>query len=320
MNTATGLHARTTVYPDRATWLAARGGGLGASEAAQLLGLSPWGGPWDVVAAKRTGDVSDDPDELADPDEGRTADDPLVRGQMLEPVVLAMLEHSTGVKAIPSGEWFGGAPGSVTISRHAEHPWLAASFDALTPDGEPVEAKTDASRSGWKWAPSGTVIRPADPDVETLIPVHYLVQVLVQLAVSGAPRAYVPVFLGSFRFRWLLVERDEAHERQLLRALADAWTRYVVNGEDPDIDASAACVAAMRARYRGTDDGIRQATEDEARHVLALAARKHADALADEARAHLLASMQGATCLLLPGSPPRGVRRNRASSLTTFGF
>jgi hypothetical protein len=36
VNASTGLHARTTVYPDRASWLAARGGGLGASEAAQL--------------------------------------------------------------------------------------------------------------------------------------------------------------------------------------------------------------------------------------------------------------------------------------------
>lgn len=310
---------RTTLYPDRPAWLAARAQGLGASSAAGLLGLSPHIGPWDVIAGLRRGEPTDDSDDLDDPDEGRAPDDPLVRGTLLEPVVLQMYGVATGTPAIPAGEWFAArgvhGAGPLAITRHPALPWLSASLDALTPDGCPVEAKTDASRVLFRWAKSGTELRASE--AEEFVPVHYLVQLLVQLAVTGAPYGDFAILSGGFRFRWIRVYRDEDHERQLLACLADAWERHVIRGEDPDPDASDACVAALRERYRGMRAGGREATEEEAGWIDTLLARREAEEAARRARAHLLASMGPHDLLTLPGRRG-GVRRNAAGALTAF--
>lgn len=316
------MRDRTTVYATRAEWLAARSLGLGASEAAPLLGHSPFRGPWDVVAAKRRGELAEDPDDVTD-DGDLDADDPLVRGTLLEPAVLAMYGHDTGVRAVPAGEWFGGPPGSLAITRHPTLPWLSASLDAVLLDGSGVvEAKTDASRSGWKWAASGTEVE-AGPALAGVLPDHCAIQGMVQLACADVSWVDFALLLGGFKFRRIRLHRNARAEDVILRDLTEAWERYVVGGEDPDPDASDACVQALRARYAQVDDGARRAADDEVRLMLRIAAAKAADRDAKEARASLLARMAGASRLWTDAAPTgaaRGARRDSRGALTVYGF
>ena len=312
--------SRTTVYPTRDAWLAARSTTLGASEAAPLLGLSSFAGPWDVVAKKRAGLTMDDSDDLGT-DEAPDASDPRVRGQILEPAVLAYYREATGRDVVSVAEAAGSA--GVAITRHPSIPWLTASLDAIEIPGLrlAVEAKTDAV-GAWRWGASGTEISAGDENAEDVVPPPYFVQVIIQMAVADIDAVDLAVLCPRFRFRWIRVHRHAGVEEQIIRMLTARWNAWIVGTEDPLLDSSDECVAAMKARYsKGATS--RRATEEEAGWISVLMARKAADRAADGVKPFLLRAM-GSThhSLTLPPGPmgqPCGVRRDVRGALTVYG-
>lgn len=311
------------VYADRDEWLAARRAdptSIGASEVAAILGVSPYLGPWDVWTTKMAGDVADEPDVVTgdDPDAAPDLDNPLDRGNVWEPFVRQLAGIAMGTTVHPPGFILAQSASSIVRVEHDDHPWATCSPDGWAPGGYgavPVELKTDASRSGWAWGKSGTVIADVDDNARAAAPPHYLTQVWWQLAVTGAPFGYLVVVLGSYRVRWFRIEANADIQRQLLDRVGEWRERHLVRGIEPDRDASEACVRHYRAMYLGADDGERLATDAEAAAIYDLdAARKAgkaAELAARDALSRLLPTMAGATRLRLPDSRASATRDSR---------
>lgn len=314
------LADRTTCYPDRPTWLAGRRGALGASEVAAIMGASPYAGPWDVWAAHtQGGEVPDD--EGAPEERGVSLADPRVRGSVLEPMVLLAHQTVTGLRTRPLGDHLG-HPGTLAVTQHPTCAHLRASLDGVVEDGGELglmEAKT--SRYPWQWGPDGAVIEglPEDPP----IPPHILVQVHAQLEVSRLPWADVGVITGGLTYRHYRVMAHPETGCRIVRLVTEWWTRHIIGGQTPDLDDSAACIAAVRARLLASNGTTRPATPDEEEAMRTIAARKQAESAATAARARLLASIGEHRALTLPPSPqgePRGVRRDSRGALTVYGL
>jgi len=254
------------LYPTRAAWLRARRDPLaiGASEAAAVLGVSPYMTAWDLYELKR-GQRSRGDDDRTD-DELRA----LSRGTRWEPVVLAEYAEASEGMIVEPGAHFGRAGHLVTVANRA-FPWLRESPDAFAIDkwgtfGH-VEAKTAMDRDAWT-QDSGAIIDRWSDGSEELVPPHYAVQAYVQLAVTGLPWndlcALVPSG-GWLEVRWVRLMRDEATQSEIVDALTEWRERHLVRGEVPEVDGSAACNRYLAREFQSVDDRpARVATSDEA--------------------------------------------------------
>jgi putative phage-type endonuclease len=211
----------------RPDWLVARRSGIGASEAAAVMGLGPKredGTPYrtqlEVYADKvAEGPATDHGSEKAH------------WGQLFEPVILEEFARRTE-RRVRAG-------GLLMRSRTERH--LICTLDAETEVDDPgvIEIKT----TGWqaeKWAEE--------------LPVWIQIQVQHQLLVTGATWATV-VWLPfpERRLRWIEVERHESFQQMLLEDVAAFWKRVVAR-QMPNVDGSASAKRALQ-RLFPEDDG-----------------------------------------------------------------
>jgi putative phage-type endonuclease len=145
-------------FADRAEWLAARRQGIGASESAAILGLNPYQSPAELYLRK-LGEMPEQPESW-----------PMKVGTFMEGLLAREYESRYGVNLDQQ-----------VFVRHAEHPWMFATLDGVTPDGEVVEFKTAGWRQASEWG---------EPETDE-VPWNYLVQVQHQLEVTRLDRAYV---------------------------------------------------------------------------------------------------------------------------------
>ena len=205
---------------DRAAWLAARRTGIGASEIAAVLGISPWKSRWALWADKR-GLVADS--DLAAEREA------VAWGNLLETAV--------------AEEWARRADTTVTMRgqllRSVAHPWAIATLDAtFQPDGI-LEVKTTGGLRADDWLDGP--------------PPHYELQVQQQLLVTGAERAAIACLIGGQKLAWAWVERDERAIRQIVSAGAAFW-ELVQSAVPPETDGSESTARALAEAF-ATDDG-----------------------------------------------------------------
>src|SRR5262245_47999262 len=104
----------TVTLPDREAWLLARRGGIGGSDAAAVVGASPWSSPLAVYMDKLG---------LAEPMEATLA---MRLGIRLEAVVAELYVEETGRDVTKFPDF--------SISRSPDHPFMAATFDRLIVD------------------------------------------------------------------------------------------------------------------------------------------------------------------------------------------
>lgn len=256
---------------ERTAWLAERRKGLGASDAAAVVGLSPWRSPLSVFLDKT----------------GRLPTPPMTTqqkwGLLLEPVLAEAYAEETGRTV------FEPSPNL----RHPEYSWMLANLDRLTACGRVVELKTAGAFAGDEWGEPGT----------DQVPETYLVQVAHQMAVVDAAVADVAVLIGGQTFRIYTVERNDLLIDRIIRIEASFWQR-VQRDEPPPIDwAHPQTPALIEAMHAPTGESI---TLDEeclelAREFLRLGEET---GQAQEARsilkARLLDRMAGASLGLLP--------------------
>lgn len=239
--------------------LAIRAHRIGASELAQALGLSPYGGPFDVFARIVCNIQRADSPEFAS-------------GRRLERAVLDYYEETFGTILIRD-------PGPRV------HPRL--DFLSCTPDAETqtgcinVQAKTDRDRSAW-----------GEPGTDQ-VPVHIAVQVQCEMAILECTITHVPVyFKGADSWETFIVPRDQAVIDHLERGAADFWNRHVIGGEMPPLDGGNAAAAYLRTRYKGGGP-VATATDAQRALVTEYATRK-----ADEREAGRLAEVAKQRVLL----------------------
>ncbi|HEX7501986.1 MAG TPA: YqaJ viral recombinase family protein [Acidobacteriota bacterium] len=173
-------------------WLSWRRGGIGASDAPVVMGLSPWQTDGELFLLK-TGQKAE-----------RPANDAMQRGKRLEPVArLAYVNHS-GIDVAP------------VCVQSREHSWMRASLDGLSADGRHVVEIKCPGEKDHRLAATGSV------------PEKYYPQLQHILAVTGLGEIYY----WSFRFDHtvlLKVDRDETFIAGLVEKEVAFWARVCGN-------------------------------------------------------------------------------------------
>lgn len=206
---------------DRAAWLEARRSGIGSSDAAAVLGVSPWGSPLSVYADKLG--LSED----------REATEAMRWGNILEPLIAQEFAKETGRQVQMAGK----------LIRSTDRPWQLATLDAeqqaIGRDGVgALEIKATGFRAG-DWTDG--------------VPAHVYAQFQHQLSVSGYRWGSVAVLMFGCRLLWADVERDDDFIARMVEAESDFWRRFEA-GEPPPPDGTDASAAALRLLYPH-DDG-----------------------------------------------------------------
>ncbi|WP_448205419.1 YqaJ viral recombinase family nuclease [Azospirillum sp. sgz302134] len=190
-------------------WHAWRAGKVTASEAAVVLGKSPYKTPYRLWAEK-VGLI---------PEEDLSRNPNVRRGKQLEEVIRHRMAESTGMLLVPM------------CGECSEHPELAASFDALDDDGCPVEIK----------APGQSVFGDLEALGEDSEAYRlYWHQVQHQLLVAGAKRATL-IFAcetqtdGKLDVIEFTIERDDAFLADYIPTALE-FARKVRENVEPDKD------------------------------------------------------------------------------------
>lgn len=170
-------------------WLNQRRKGIGGSDVAAILGLSPWRSAFDVWLDKLGlyESVEQTPE--------------MSYGLLVEPVIRQWYSNETGRTVYLPAK----------ILQHPEHPFMLASLDGLTDDERVLEIKTARSSSDW-----------GDPGTDQ-IPVYYQTQAQHYLCVTGLDACDVVVsFAGTMPLIYTVEADSEAHE-MLIDAEAEFW-------------------------------------------------------------------------------------------------
>lgn len=196
---------------NREDWLRQRQSVIGASDTAAIFGVGYADqSPITIWDSKVNPPREDDPAKLK---RFRVA-------KMMEPAMRNIFSLETDLPCDPAGEF--------TIYRHPELDFIGATLDAQTtaqPFGwMPVELKkVDFGRDEWK---------------EGNVPLKYNVQVQHQMAVTGAPAAYLFGLLGNEPVV-RLIERNDRFIKTMIDRLVEFWG-YVERREIPPVDSSVA--------------------------------------------------------------------------------
>lgn len=188
---------------ERGEWLEARRGGIGASDAPAVCGVSPWKTPLHVYLEK-TGELEDSDSKAKE------------WGRKLEDIVAQAYSEETGRPVYKPAR---------PIEYHPQLPWLRCSLDRLTEadgKGRVLECKTVRADSD-EWGAPGT----------DEIPLYYLLQCQHQLCVTGMERCDLAALFGGQELRVYEVERDEEVLSSLRRICAEFWNRVEKRSPPP---------------------------------------------------------------------------------------
>jgi putative phage-type endonuclease len=254
-----------TFIPGSESWEAARTNGVGGSEVAPILGLSPFESRFSLWHRKAgtIGPAEESPE--------------MEWGTRLEAAVAA--------KFLDEHPEFDGSlhPGATWC--HEDRPWQIASPDRLLCDAMSSRTKTapgelrallevKTARESWEWGEPGT----------DQIPIHYRCQVLWYLDTFGLDTAYVAVLISGSDYREYVV-RYEAAEAAELRAAAELFLDELKRGRLPDIDQHSATYQAIRELHPDIDPLDVELDEDTAlRFVVARARLSESEEIAQLAK------------------------------------
>ncbi|MCA1195105.1 YqaJ viral recombinase family protein [Saccharopolyspora sp. 6V] len=237
-------------------WHDVRRNGLGGSEIAAVLGLSPYESRFSLWHRKR-GEAAPQPDN-----------DEMRAGRYLEPAVVAMFTDRHPEYRVRRAGTF----------RSRARTWQIANPDRIItgPDGrEVLEIKTARSSDGW-----------GEPGTDE-IPVYYRAQVLWYLDVLGLSCARVAVLIGGVDYREYVVTWN-ADEVEILRQAGAEFMRTVEQGERPSIDEHGETYQVIREWHPDIDDREVEITAEQAAdYRAAVAAHKAAEDAKRKAAAQL---------------------------------
>lgn len=237
---------------DRQAWLGVRSRGIGGSDVAALMGLSPYRTPYETWAEK-SGLV--EPEDIS----GKPA---VMWGNILEPVVGSHYEEVHPDRKVRSVN---------AVCRSIQRPWAQASLDyeVLDPDeGEwgVLEIKTASEHMKEQW--------------DEGVPLYYLTQVMHYMSVTGRRYADVAVLIGGNDYREYRIKRDEDDIRAVDEAV-DAFWKRVENGDAPDVSGTVTESQALFRQFGTGTDHIEDYGADPDELTLYLIAKQQRDA-ADE--------------------------------------
>ena len=202
-------------FETREDWLAGRGQGIGGSEAAAAIGMSPWMTPIDLWKLK-TGQTA--PKDLS----GNAA---VEQGVKWEPVLRSLFEQTHEQYRVMHYPF--------DILYQSERPWLFATLDGELIDMETgrmgileIKTATPSGKAGWeKWSNGN-------------MPDNYYIQTLHQLLATDWDfvRLFACLFSmdGSYTIKTYEIERTDVEDdlAWLLQEETEFWS-YVERGIMP---------------------------------------------------------------------------------------
>lgn len=264
---------------DRSDWLAWRRSGLGGSDIAAILGISPYTSEW-ALWADKIGLVVDDYDN-----------DAMEFGRWLELAVGPWFADRTGLHVA----------GEQMLCTHRHNPWARATLDGLVFDGPHHDATIDAALGqleiktdyfGRRWES---------------IPEHYQAQGQWGMFVTGLPKVWFAVLHGR-RLEVYELDRDEADIDFMVGRAREWWERHVVGGEPPAVDGSESTLRALTKAYPFSEPGERVSLSGDAAKAVevlaeARAARREAEAMERAAKAVIANELGSAEIGTVDGEP-----------------
>ncbi len=274
-----------TEQPDRATF-------LGGSDAAAVLGISPWRTPLDVYLEKVGGAPR------GEFDESRLR--AIARGKRMEPYVLDLLAEETGLQIIARNRRY----------MDNEFPFLACEVDAEDDAGENIEIKTVSPFKAREWGEEAT----------DEIPVHYTAQAMHGLMITGRPVCIFGVLIGGDDLRVYRVERDDETIHHL-RAKEVAFWREHVQKRIPPEPSSAQDILWLYGKDSGTAIEASIEIKEAVQELKQLNERiKELGSQADKLRGDVELYMRDAAILAWEGKPLLTWKTQKASRFNHAQF
>jgi putative phage-type endonuclease len=217
-----------TIFNTRAEWEEFRKNGLGASDVAAILGISPWKSSLQLYHEKK-GNVATGGGETFARRLGLMLEDPIAQ--------LYSEKTNRKVERPPAGKF--------AIDVHPSRPYMMASLDGVqtpAPEGEDptiggtgvLEIKTAGIGKAEAWRNEA--------------PIDYQVQVQHQLACTGLQWGSIAALVGGVSLFWSDVKRDEEFIEILEAACAEWWRKFELN-EEPTADGSETTKEFLKRLY-----------------------------------------------------------------------
>lgn len=249
-------------------WREFRATGLGGSDIAAIMGISPYRTALDVWLEKT----------------GRQAPQDISN--------VEAVYWGTVNEAAVADRWARDHPECVVrrlnatlVGRSAD--WKRANLDRLVVEGgrpSVLEIKTASAFKAEEW--------------DGGVPPYYLTQVTWYLAITGWDMAHVAVLIGGNDYREFDVPRDEEDVRAVTEAATDFWDNYVVKGVMPQVvGADAPTLAGLipqEADGLATPADMAEADLLIATYQMARERERVSKAQAEDAQAKLCAIIGGA--------------------------
>lgn len=195
-----------TPVRDEAHWHELRAQNIGGSDAAALIGMSPWKTKWQLWMEK-AGKLSA---------EDLSNNKNVQAGTFLESGIAAWAAHRWGMKLAKVTEYH-------TVD---DIKGMGASLDYADENGIPVEIKWSARGHGWEYKDDQII---AAPD-------YYIIQVQHQMACVNAPHGWLVALIDN-EPRRMLVPRHEGIINTLRSSIAQFWDE-IESGVEPNPDFS----------------------------------------------------------------------------------
>lgn len=244
----------------RAPWLEWRRQGIGASDAAAIMGLDPFSSPF-AKYLEKTGEIV--VDETA----------PMRWGTLLEQPIATAFEQEEGYVVRRRQ----------AMVTHPTEPWMRATLDGLV-----FRPTSDGRRTGHPLGvyESKATFRRAVEWAGEEPPLYYQIQVQHQLAVTEMEQGWLVglTFTPVPHLHVHVIERDQEVIDDLMEAEAEFWAR-VKERRPPPADGSPATTEAIRQAYAEVEQGTTIDLEpDRARTLIVDRTSAKADQKAAEER------------------------------------
>lgn len=213
----------------REDWLSYRKSGIGGSDVAAIMGISPFATIRDLYYDK----VGIQP--LIEEEESNWVAKEV--GHRLEDLVAEIFSKKTGLTVFPVRKMF----------RHPSYPFMIADVDffIIFPDGSYglLECKTCNYNAKSKWDDDG-------------IPMNYEYQVRHYLAVMNMDKAYIACLYGNNEDEFVIrsIERDMMEEEDIIAQEAYFWNEYVEKQVEPPYSGKPDLILDSIRRYSGYAD------------------------------------------------------------------
>ncbi|MDA5386494.1 YqaJ viral recombinase family protein [Loigolactobacillus backii] len=200
----------------RQQWLENRRGGIGGSDVAAILGMSPWRSPYEVWADKTNQlPISDKGNEFTH------------WGNVMEPILAREFEKQTNKKVYRQNKTY----------CHPKYDFLRANIDRdIAGEDGFLEIKTAMEYKSQEWA-------------DDEVPAAYLLQVQHYMNVLDRPYCYFATLVGGHHFMTKKVERDQTVIDQTQEILIEWWQKHVIEGAPPEVDGTESTERTLRLLY-----------------------------------------------------------------------